>query len=389
MSQIYNFSELKEAPLYIDAIYKGGDKTNFSSEPLHKLLPGMMNQKGFRPCMRKDGSGMPAYVVIFTTMDELEWPDHLFVEEGIFRYYGDNRKSGKDLHSTPGNKLLNKIFQFVSEGDYASVPPFLIFKKHQSRDVQFLGIAVPGNQNNNNRNEDLVSVWKRNGNIRFQNYLTYFTIIDTKNENISKEWLANLIYNNSQAKENAPKFWKKYVETGIVDVLKAEKITLIRSKSEQLPQKDEGKRIIESIYNFYKDNPQGFEKCATKIIELMDSNFHDIDVTRPWRDGGRDAVGFYKIGSKDSGLDVEFALEAKCYNFNNSVGVKQTSRLISRIKFRQFGVLVTTSFLDSQAYKEIKEDGHPIIVVSASDIYNVLRDKSIDLTNINSWLKNI
>jgi hypothetical protein len=34
---------------------------------------------------------------------------------------------------------------------------------------------------------------------------------------------------------------------------------------------------------------------------------------------------------------------------------------------------VTTSWVDLQAYKEIKEDEHPIVVVSAADIVDLLR----------------
>jgi hypothetical protein len=70
---------------------------------------------------------------------------------------------------------------------------------------------------------------------------------------------------------------------------------------------------------------------------------------------------------------MDFALEAKCYSAMNSVGVREMSRLISRLRHRQFGVLVTTSWLDLQAYKEIKEDEHPIIIVSAADIVDLLR----------------
>ena len=34
---------------------------------------------------------------------------------------------------------------------------------------------------------------------------------------------------------------------------------------------------------------------------------------------------------------------------------------------------MTTSFVNEQAYKEIREDGHPIIIVSARDIVSVLK----------------
>ncbi len=46
--------------------------------------------------------------------------------------------------------------------------------------------------------------------------------------------------------------------------------------------------------------------------------------------------------------------------------------LISRLRARQFGVLVTTSQLAEQAYQEIREDGHPIVVIAGGDIVEVL-----------------
>jgi len=54
------------------------------------------------------------------------------------------------------------------------------------------------------------------------------------------------------------------------------------------------------------------------------------------------------------------------------VGVKEMSRLISRIKHREFGVMVTTSVVSPQAYKEVRDDGHPIVILSGSDIAKVL-----------------
>ena len=124
----------------------------------------------------------------------------------------------------------------------------------------------------------------------------------------------------------------------------------------------------------------------------MDNNFIDFTLTRPWRDGGRDATGYYEIktgGKANHSLKIDCALEAKCYSERNSVGVKEVSRLISRIRYRQFGILVTTSFVDNQAYREVVEDGHPILFVTASDISAILRRSSIDSHNIDEWLNEI
>ena len=62
------------------------------------------------------------------------------------------------------------------------------------------------------------------------------------------------------------------------------------------------------------------------------------------------------------------------------------SRLISRIRYRQFGIMMTTSYVHKQAYEEVLEDGHPILIVSASDIAQILRSNSIMSYNIDEWL---
>ncbi len=112
-----------------------------------------------------------------------------------------------------------------------------------------------------------------------------------------------------------------------------------------------------------------------------------LDVTRPSRDGGRDAIGQLRVGSGRSSILADFALEAKCYGLKNAVGVRDMSRLISRLRHRQFGVLVTTSCVDLQAYKEIKEDQHPVVVIAAIDIVELLRRNGRgNLVSVQAWL---
>ena len=72
--RVIPFEELKTADLIVDTIYKGGQQNGKASEVLSKLLPNCSNSGGFRKVMRKDGSGLPAYVVLYTSMQELEWP---------------------------------------------------------------------------------------------------------------------------------------------------------------------------------------------------------------------------------------------------------------------------------------------------------------------------
>ena len=69
-------------------------------------------------------------------------------------------------------------------------------------------------------------------------------------------------------------------------------------------------------------------------------------------------------------------MQAKCYDpFGGGLGVKDTSRLISRIKNRQFGVLVTTSYICNQAYEEVLEDNHPVVFITGKNIVDLIFER--------------
>ena len=134
------------------------------------------------------------------------------------------------------------------------------------------------------------------------------------------------------------------------------------------------------------DRPTDFEACAGELAKLLLRDVTDLEITRPWRDGGRDAIGRLRVGRDRASIAVTFALEAKCY-VSGGVGVAEVSRLISRIRHREFGILVTTTYLDKQAYSEIVEDGHPVIIVCARDIVGLLRDAGYSTPEqVNLWL---
>lgn len=391
------FEDLEKADLFVDCIYKGGIAPNMSAEPFHKLIPKCENAGGFRKKLREDGSGKYAYIVLYTTMEELEWPDYLEEETGIFRYYGDNREPGRELTDTKkkGNLILETVFALLNEGMHLDdIPPFFIFKKSgKGRDIQFLGLAAPGNPKIS-PDKDLVAFWRTIKDRRFQNYEAYFTILDTGKKPISRKWIEMLIYDHANSLQYAPDAWKKFIQKGRngIVALRAPKRFSIPTRYEQLQSDMEGNACLQIIRNHYDGFKQGFEECATDIVCKMDSNFQDFVLTRPWRDGGRDAIGHYMIstgGKVNPALKMDCALEAKCYSETNGVHIREMSRLISRIRYRQFGILVTTSFVDSQAYREVVEDGHPILIITATDIAGILRNNAINSYNIRDWFESI
>jgi hypothetical protein len=391
--------------LYIDAIYKSNPKAkNLSGEVLSKLLT-VGNQGGFR---FKGSTEEPSLVVLFTSGEDIYWRDTLDTSLGLFLYYGDQKTPGKELHDTKlhGNLILKNIFEFACSdkiSDRKKIPPIFIFKKVHGRDIKFLGLAVPGIQGKPHK-DWLTAVWGANkeGN-RFLNYKSFFTILDTsKGSNaekmqsgISLAWLTDIEQNKAYESEYAPFEWKKYIDKKNFVPLTAFREISIKTKEEQLPHPEEREKInmLKELHSFFikKDNGYSFEKFACSIVEQIDPNVVSIDVTRPYKDGGIDGVGIYRVfGNGTQSILVDFYLQAKCYNpFKNAVGIKDTARLISRIKNRQFGIMVTTSYVHQQAYKELLEDRHPIVLITGKDIieliYNYFEVRSVNA--LNSWLQ--
>jgi hypothetical protein len=383
--QVVARDALSTADLCVDAVYQGGRAGNASDDPISPLL-SVSNMGGFR---YRGNLAALELVVLTTTLADPEWPDELDEETGVFTYFGDNKRPGRALHDTPrnGNELLKRLFEFAHGGkeDRKKVPPIFVFSNTgEWRDVVFIGLAVPGTADLRPA-EDLVAIWKSSRGRRFQNYRARFTILDVPV--VSRKWITDIIA-RSPTSSDAPVPWSAWVETGQYRPLKATRSVEHRSKSEQLPKEQAGLSIVAAIHSYFEDRPVEFEKCAAALAMMLLPDIASLDLTRPSRDGGRDAVGRLRIGSGPGSILVDFALEAKCYGKSESVGVRQVSRLISRLRHRQFGILVTTSYLDVYAYKEIREDQHPVLVVSAVDIVELLRRNGLTTTqSVSAWLK--
>jgi hypothetical protein len=386
VQKIYQFDQLKSADLFVDALYKGGTNGNAGDDPISKLV-GCGNQGGFRFI---GSAEKPNLCILYSDMSQPDWPDEIDDEFGLFTYYGDNRRPGHELHYTKrkGNLILKTIFNSLHIDKRDQIPPILIFAKGvEGRDVVFKGLVVPG-ASGVNQTEDLIAVWKISRGQRFQNYKATFTILDV--QCVQREWISD-IHSEKVLSNNAPRVWLDWRNGGLYQALTASRTLEYRTKCEQLPRPGLEEDIIKVLVSYFKTHPEkeyAFEKCAAEIVRLMDSNIASYELTRPWRDGGRDAVGSYRIGLISNAIKVDFALEAKCHQLNSGSGVRDTSRLVSRLRHRQFGIFVTTSYVDTQAYKEIVEDQHPVIIISGADIAKILIQTGYNsVTSIHQWLK--
>ena len=210
-----SFDKLEESDLIVDCIYEGGP-SNYGGEVLSKLL-STVNQGGFRKKPRQDDSTKFAYVGLEVKNDRPEWPNKFDAESGILEYYGDNKTPGTNILETnkKGNELLKNVFSILNSGEsLKEIPPFLVFKSiGEGFSRKFLGLAVPGNPNIP-PGEDLKTVWRSVDDERFVNYKATFTILDTGDEPIKRQWLENLIDGEMDNFEHAPKAWEIFVKQG-------------------------------------------------------------------------------------------------------------------------------------------------------------------------------
>jgi hypothetical protein len=380
-SSVIPFEALATADLRVDATYEGGTTGTAADDPLARLIPGG-NQGGFR--YKKDASGAGhLFLVLYTDLADPDWPDHLDVDLGRFTYYGDNKRPGHALHDTPrgGNRALRAIFDAVhgTPPQRHAVPPIFVFSKARpGRRVVFRGLAVPGARELS-ATDDLVAIWRTADGERFQNYRAIFTILDVAVA--SRSWIQAIL--GGDPEDGAPAPWLKWRQTGAYTPLVARQ-RKIRSREEQLPAAASDRAIIEAIYGYF-DDPHDFEKFAASLWALEAASV-DYEVTRASVDGGRDAIGEYRLGLPSDPIRLTFALEAKRYE-RSGVGVADLARLISRLRHREFGVLVTTTYVSRQAYTEIRDDQHPIVVIAAADIVAILKKHGLpDAASVRAWL---
>ena len=394
------FPELgSQTHLTVDRVYRGGAMSGHGADPLCKLIPKCSNEGGFRAIGARtiepnERGRRCAVLVLSSSGADPDWPDRLDAESGDYIYYGDNKHGGRDIHDTTkgGNRLLAQIFMGEATKSGRSVsPPVLVFQKTGiGRDTRFLGLAVPTSQ----EADGLVAIWRQTNGFRFQNYKSRFRILDCAQ--VPLGWIRALVAGNAEITAKlAPKQWTDWVKSGRAVALHAPKTIQYRSEADQLPDPSDKSalRILDAIRGRVKDTPHDFEFVAAEIFRLIEPRVYDLEITKMTSDGGRDAVGRLRVGGDESesdGIFLEFALEAKAWSASHGLGVKATSRLISRLKHRQFGVIVTTSFVLKQAYQEIREDGHPVIVIAARDISQILRSRGVSTPEATiAWIDRI
>jgi hypothetical protein len=331
--------------------------------------------------------------VLYTDGAQPDWPDRLDPSTGRFIYYGDNRKPGQSVDAPLGNQLLRDTFDalYANPPDRPFIPPYFAFAKATamgvpagtSRAVVFLGLAVPG-ASDLESDEDFVAVWRSRSGRRFMNYRPTFSILDASS--VSREWLDSVIAGKAEL-ALAPRAFRTWIKPGRYVTLTAPPIAF-PSPAEQQPWDQGSRDIVRTISEYFKPHPTRFEPCAARLWQMMARERVTYEITRPVIDFGRDAIGEMLLGPSRDAIRLDFALEAKCYGPTTAVTTRHTSRLNSRLRHRQFGVLVTTSFVARQAYKELREDRQPLVIMAAWDIAETLQRAGYrGASSVGTWLR--
>jgi Restriction endonuclease AspBHI N-terminal/Restriction endonuclease len=380
------FESLQRSDLLVDEYYFGGRRGNSGDDPVGKLVP-VGNQGGFR-FRGSPRAGTVRLVALFSTGRDPDWPDVLDELSGVFTYYGDNKSPGRELHETQrgGNLLLRDVFAscYVSPARRATIPPFLLFTNTGTwRDVRFRGLLAPGSATTS-PDDDLQAIWRSKSGLRFQNYRARFTVLDVPI--VPRIWLDEVLAGDTSG-PSCPEPWRRWVDGRAYRTLVAKPISMVRSRLDQTPTDTNGLEILRTIHGWFASRPHDFEACAVELWRMAAPSTGRVELTPPARDGGRDAVGEYLLGPASDRVGLDFVLEAKCKQLGNAVGVKEISRLISRIRHRMFGVLVTTSHIDGQAYEEVRTDRHPVVLICGRDIVDILRTHGYSQpATVRSWL---
>ncbi|MGD9529336.1 MAG: restriction endonuclease [Candidatus Nanopelagicales bacterium] len=386
-TSLVRFKDLKRTDLIVDAVYEGDAKGHRGDDPLHPLL-SVGNAGGFR-YRGSPSKHSVTLAVLYTSGQDPFWPDYIDERTGVFTYHGDQKTPGRELHDTPrkGNYFLRWIFAEAlnSDGGRLRVPPLFLFQKAgRGADVIFKGLLVPGAPSVR-VDEQLVALWRSGRDGRFQNYRALFTVLDA--QVILRPWIDSVLGGEPEDSV-APAAWLAWRDHGAYRALTAPSPLAYRTREQQSPSQPETRAMINTVYEHFKADPTAFERCAAALWQMMAPAATITELTRPVVDGGRDAIGYYSLGPDGDPVHLSFSLEAKCYSPDNAVGTRDLARLISRIRHREFGVLVTTSFLDRQAYRELRSDQHPVVVMAGGDIVKVLRDRGIgSAQSTKAWLE--
>ncbi|MFA6150120.1 MAG: restriction endonuclease [Chitinophagaceae bacterium] len=134
------------------------------------------------------------------------------------------------------------------------------------------------------------------------------------------------------------------------------------------------KSIIEEVWinnqHLYEMKPREFERMTA---ELLRNQGFEVQLTKETRDGGYDLYAIYKMAGQHP---IKMLVECKRYSPENKIGIDivRSFRTVINEQKANKGLIVTTSYLSSDAKKSIAETPYLLDGKDRNDILQWVQD---------------
>jgi hypothetical protein len=96
-------------------------------------------------------------------------------------------------------------------------------------------------------------------------YRARFTVLDTGI--VSREWI-DAVRTGQPAHISAPPAWTAWIAGGARRALRAPPVREHRTPEEQMPTAGRDAALVQCIYQYFQNNPHGFEHCAAALAAM-------------------------------------------------------------------------------------------------------------------------
>jgi hypothetical protein len=382
MGEIYRYAR----PYSSEEEYTDGLR-NFFFSTLTEGKPKALLEKGISPIASvgtPSGARVPAILISSSPhkigSEATPWQDVFDVDNGLIRYFGDN-KSASAAELSPGNKVLLEQFRLHTSpnpSDRSLAAPVIFFQREEVEgrkkgNVRFQGVGVL-------QKVELITQFQKDIGY-FTNYVFEFVVLSLSNENETLDW--EWITARRDASANpidiaklAPSSYSAWLKVGQLSLdknrRKVRRFKIVKS-SDQLPiPGTKESKALETIYKYFHGKKHKFEILASKIVAGIVSEggavYKQGWVTQASSDMGVDFVGRLDVGHGFSQVRIVVLGQAKCEKPSNGTSALDIARTVARLKRGWIGAYVTTSFFTDRSQLEIMEDDYPLMTVSGGEL---------------------
>lgn len=353
-------------------------------------LPGMpkaLLESGISPIGVSKADGSTPAILISSSphiagSEKSPWDDQFDSDNGLVRYFGDNKSNRRAAHEAPGNAQLLRQFELhksTNEVDRQRAIPILLFQR----------VPLPGRVKGTLKFHGLGIITKAELIAQFQADIGYFTnfVFEFQVLNLLKEaddfdwtWIneRRLKGTSDQTALLAPWSWRRWVRDGENVLPSLRRVVLKRktmTKAEQIPPiGSKGRGLLEEIHKYYSATKKKhhFELLASLVAEQILSSGGDRYlngwVTQASGDGGIDFVGRLEVGTGSTNVKLVVLGQAKCEAIESATSGRDIARTVSRLRRGWIGAYVTTGYFSKQAQIEIVNDEFPLLLVNGNDV---------------------